>query len=303
MAMLHPSSSPRSVFPPEDYACSASTRRQPVKQTRGVPCFLDLARALHESPFLFSAAVRIFRSLQRIGINITPNHYYWPIPDLEELEKRDWAIFTAPPRCDLRLERQLELAREFAEQYGAECRFDSCPVENSYHHGNGYFESCDAEVTYCMVRHWKPQHIIEIGSGYSSRIMVAALQVNKEKDGAVGRLISVDPHPEHVGRDVLGDLVKVITKPVQHVEASLCALLQAGDILFIDSSHVVGGGQRCHTSLPADPSSSSAPGFWCMYMTSFSLTIIRGMRCYEICGFGPNSTYYRRFSVLTPNLK
>ena len=180
--------------------------------------------------------------MQRIGINVTPNHSYWPIPDLEELEKREWPIFTAPPRCDLRLERQLELAREFAEQYGAECRFDSCPVENSYHYGNGHFGSCDAEVTYCMVRHWKPQHIIEIGSGYSSRIMVAALQANQEKDGAVGRLISVDPHPEHVGRDVLGDLVTLITKPVQHVEAGLCALLQAGDILFIDSSHVVGVG-------------------------------------------------------------
>ena len=243
MAMLHSySSSLRSIFRPKDYSCSTLTQRESVRQTLGARLFAALARSLHESPFLFSAAVRIFRSLQRKGVNVTPNHFYWPIPDLEELEKREWPIFTAPPRCHLRLERQLELAREFAKQYGAECRFDSCPVENSYHYGNGYFESCDAEVAYCMVRHWKPHHIIEIGSGYSSRIMVAALQANKEKDGAVGRLISVDPHPEHVVRDVPGDLVTVIAKPVQHVDASLFAGLQAGDILFIDSSHVVAVG-------------------------------------------------------------
>jgi hypothetical protein len=203
---------------------------------------LGLARALHESPFLFSAAVKIFRSLQRMGVNVTPNHFYWPIPNLEELEKQEWPIFTVPSHCHFRLECQLELAREFSQRYGAECRFDSGPVVNSYHYGNGYFESCDAEVAYCMVRHWKPRHIIEIGSGYSSRIMLAVLQANKDKDGAIGGLISIDPHAEDPGRDVLGNLVTVIAKPVQQVEARLFAGLQAGDILFIDSSHVVGVG-------------------------------------------------------------
>jgi Methyltransferase domain len=55
-------------------------------------------------------------------------------------------------------------------------------------------------------------------------------------------LVSIDPHPEHVRSDVLGDLVTVIANPIQQVEASLFAGLEAGDILFIDSSHMVGVG-------------------------------------------------------------
>jgi predicted O-methyltransferase YrrM len=115
-------------------------------------------------------------------------------------------------------------------------------VEDSFHHGNGYFESCDAEVAYCMVRHWKPRHILEIGSGYSSRIMAAALRANMERDGVVGELISIDPQPERVPSNGLGDLVSVIAKPVQYLETRLFATLQPDDILFIDSSHVVGVG-------------------------------------------------------------
>jgi hypothetical protein len=72
--------------------------------------------------------------------------------------------------------------------------------------------------------------------------MAAALRTNIEKDGVVGELISIDPHPERVPSDGLGDLVTVIAKPVQHLETRLFATLQPDDILFIDSSHVVGVG-------------------------------------------------------------
>jgi len=243
MAMLGTISSRlRSVFRPEYYLPSGAIRRQSAREPWGKRHFSAFARALHDKSVLFSAIVRMFRALQRVGLNFTPNHFYWPIPDLTELEKREWATFDGPARCPYRLERQLELAREFAERYGAECRFDSRPVEDSYHYGNGYFECCDAEVAYCMVRHWKPHRIIEIGSGYSSRTMAAALRTNIEKDGVVGELISIDPHPERVPSDGLGDLVTVIAKPVQHLETRLFATLQPDDILFIDSSHVVGVG-------------------------------------------------------------
>ena len=89
-----------------------------------------------------------------------------------------------------------------------------------------------------MVRHWKPQRIVEIGSGYSTRIMAAALAANLEKDGVAG----VDPHPERLPNNGWEDLVTVVEAPVRSVELELFDSLAADDILFIDSSHVVSVG-------------------------------------------------------------
>ena len=50
------------------------------------------ARRLHNVSFAFPALVKAFRGLQRLGINLTPNHFYWPVPDVSELEKREWPI-------------------------------------------------------------------------------------------------------------------------------------------------------------------------------------------------------------------
>ena len=186
--------------------------------------------------------MKTFRTLQRVGISLTPNHFYWPVPDLYELEKNEWITFAQPPGCDFRLGDQVNLAREFARRYMSEFRFDSIPTVDSYHYGNGYFESCDAEVAYCMVRHWKPLRIIEIGSGYSTRIVAAALQANLEQDGVAGELITVDPNPERLPKNGLGKFVQVITEPVQRLDSKLFSQLQSDDILFIDSSHVVSVG-------------------------------------------------------------
>jgi hypothetical protein len=228
-----------------EYTVSHSRFRdgqKPCPESWGKQCFAVLTRTLRESSILFSGIVNTFRTLQRVGINVSPNHFYWPIPDLAELEKRDWSVYAQPPGCGFQLRKQSELAHEFAGSYMAECNFDSCASDDLYHYGNGYFESCDAEVAYCMVRHSKPRRIIEIGAGYSTRIMATALRENAERDGITGQLITVDPSPKRLPRNGLGKFVYVVTEPVQHLDLRLFSLLQPNDILFIDSSHVVGVG-------------------------------------------------------------
>jgi hypothetical protein len=197
---------------------------------------------MHENPVLFSASVRTFRALQRVGVNLTPNHFYWPVPDLAALEKSEWPTYPYPAGCSFRLSRQKDLAGSFCHLYLPEFQFDSQPIEGPYHHGNGYFESCDAEVAYCMVRRWKPSRIVEIGSGYSSRILATALHTNIAKDGIAGELITVDPNPERLPRSGLGEVATAIAAPVQHLDTDLFLSLQPDDILFIDSSHVVSTG-------------------------------------------------------------
>lgn len=197
------------------------------------------ARRVKNNSLFFPAIVRGFRALQGLGINLTPNHFYWPVPDVAELERREWPIYAAPPGCNFRMREQVELARHFAARYVPELHWTSQATVDSYHYHNGYFESCDAEVAYCMVRDWKPRRIIEIGSGYSTRAMAEALRVNLEQDGVAGELITVDPNPERLPQNGLGELVTVVPERVQHLDLGLFEILRADDILFIDSSHVV----------------------------------------------------------------
>src|SRR5215475_2078594 len=57
----------------------------------------NAARRAKGSGLLFPTIVHGFRLLQGMGINVTPNHFYWPVPDVAELERREWPMYTTPP--------------------------------------------------------------------------------------------------------------------------------------------------------------------------------------------------------------
>jgi predicted O-methyltransferase YrrM len=107
-----------------------------------------------------------------------------------------------------------------------------------FHFNNGFFERVDAEIAYSFVRRRRPGRIIEIGSGNSTLLIAAALRKNRE-EGAPCELISIEPHPAPYLRKSIPELTALIEKPVQEVPLEMFRTLQANDILFIDSSHVV----------------------------------------------------------------
>jgi len=200
----------------------------------------QIARKLRENELLSALIVRGFRALQRVGISITPSHFYWPVPDLAELESHPWPHCAASVSFDLRLQAQLEFLQKITEQYGDEWLFADQPRGPSdFHYNNGFFEIVDAEVAYSFVRHYKPARIIEIGGGFSTRIMRAALQANLEQDGVRGGLTSIDPHSDRLPSNGSSDLLTFVPKRVQDVDLELFGVLKRNDILFIDSSHVV----------------------------------------------------------------
>jgi hypothetical protein len=202
-----------------------------------------LGRMMRESEFFARVMRRGFRMLQRAGINVTPCHFYWPIPDIAELEKRPWreCAFSIP--FDLRLEQQLDWLSMMEERYGAEWNFADGQVSTGgYHYNNGFFEMVDAEIAYSMVRHYKPARIIEIGAGFSTRLLAAALESNLERSGVRGELISIDPYPERIPNAAFSNMVTIVPVPVQEVDLELFRSLEKNDILFIDSSHIVGIG-------------------------------------------------------------
>ena len=101
---------------------------------------------------------------------------------------------------------------------------------------NGWFESVDAEVLYSVVRSFHPANIIEVGSGFSTRVMRRAIENGKLHT----KITSIDPHPNTSVQPYSDEYVK---SPVEDVEPSkILNLLKDGDILFIDSSHTVKSG-------------------------------------------------------------
>jgi Methyltransferase domain len=218
---------------------------RPVQRAENAkpPRLVSLARRLRENDRMLALMVKAFRGLQRVGINVSPNHFYWPIPNIAELEVREWPVKTLSVGFDLRLDRQLDFLHSAMSRYGNEVAFSQCTEENSgYRYSNGFFEMVDAEIAYYFVREFKPARIIEVGSGFSTSVLALALKGNLDRDGIRGELTSIDPY--RGGLPELGHFkaVRLVRKPVQDVRLEDFTSLTAGDILFIDSSHVVSVG-------------------------------------------------------------
>ncbi|MFB2771543.1 class I SAM-dependent methyltransferase [Pelatocladus sp. BLCC-F211] len=171
-----------------------------------------------------------------------PGHFYSPIPNLSDVLEKEDLIFQNKkefPSIDLREEEQLKML-ELLALYYEELPFPEQPSTSSrYYYQNQFFCYSDAIILYAMLRHFKPKKVIEIGSGFSSAVM---LDTNETFLANVTNFTFIEPYPERL-YSLLNEKDKhqhkVIEKPVQEVELELFQMLNAGDILFVDSSHVV----------------------------------------------------------------
>lgn len=107
--------------------------------------------------------------------------------------------------------------------------FGTLPPEPRFE--QDWFPRLDGAMAYMMVREEKPAHIVEVGSGHSTRFMARAI-----RDGALStEFTAIDPAP----RATIETLpIQVIHKTLHEAGNSPFMKLSAGDILFIDSSHI-----------------------------------------------------------------
>lgn len=93
-----------------------------------------------------------------------------------------------------------------------------------------WFPALDAALAYVLVRERKPLRIIEVGSGHSTRVLAKA-------SAGAGEILAIDPAPR---ADIAGlPGVTVLQSTLQAVPSDRFAALQRGDMLFIDSSHIL----------------------------------------------------------------
>ena len=186
---------------------------------------------------------KVFRWLQGIGISIVPRHFYWPVPDVNELAQRDWPVLAEAPGVNFNFAQQFEFLQA-SKAYQPELIFPKEPRQpgHEYHYNNGLFEAVDAEVAYLMVRQHRPQRIIEVGCGFSTRLLASAAERNRREHGIWCNLTCIDPHPDAVLLGGIPGVRALWPEQVQKVTPALFDTLQANDILFLDTSHVVATG-------------------------------------------------------------
>lgn len=174
--------------------------------------------------------------LFRVGLLPVRHHYYEPFVLPKDL-RAPLAADRDLPGVDLNVTEQLEILARF--RYGDELA--AMPEHGTdalaYHYRNQSFESGDAEFLYSAIRSFKPRRIIEVGSGESTKMARAAILRNGRDDAAYAcEHVCIEPY-EMPWLERLG--VRVLRQQVETVPMELFLSLQANDILFIDSSHVV----------------------------------------------------------------
>ncbi len=167
-----------------------------------------------------------------LGVLPVRDHYYQPLINPKKHITKSLREDRNLPGIDFNIEEQLALLASFNVDKELELLTTHKGKELEYYYHNGSFESGDAEYLYNMIRLKIPKKIIEIGSGFSTRIATKAVQ--KNENGCVHTCI--EPY-EMSWLEKLG--VEVIRKKVEDVDIAIFKSLQKNDILFIDSSHII----------------------------------------------------------------
>jgi hypothetical protein len=153
--------------------------------------------------------------------DVVPRGWGSPLPDLGELPPSFWDRPSPLRGVRFDLDAQAELLRDLAPLIAG---FTPPP---GFTVANGWYDSVDAEVLHALLRRLRPRRVVELGSGWSSRIIAAALE-----DDATH--VAYDPHPNERAGDVRVERVRA-----QDVPEDAFAALGAGDVLFVDTSHTV----------------------------------------------------------------
>lgn len=174
--------------------------------------------------------------LVRIGVLPLRRHYYDPYVDAGMLDHS----LDRPrelPGIDMREAQQLLLLSRMVLGDEARQLGEPSGQGRDYYFGNGSFESGDAEFLYQFIRLTKPRRVVEIGSGFSTLVVQRALRANRQDDPAtVVSHTCIEPF-EMPWLESLG--VRIIRSRVESVPMALFDELESGDLLFVDSSHVI----------------------------------------------------------------
>lgn len=174
------------------------------------------------------------------GFLLVPVHFYQPIPDIKDLERRKiWDKVSGLLGIDFEPKKYLNTIKELGSKFAKECDWPNDPTDNpnDFYLNNSCFSYGCASALHCMIREYKPKRIIEIGSGNSSKIIRDAIALNEKNSKKCVEYTIIDPYSK-LNKKSFTKNTKIIKEKVEELDPKFFKSLQKNDILFIDSSHV-----------------------------------------------------------------
>ncbi len=194
------------------------------------------------------------RTVSAVGWEVYPSRdFYSPIPILKELEatREQWDVASEMIGVEYEIEPMKDLLKEMVDRFGTEFQALAPYRENKKLGLGPGFTEVDAMTLYFMLRHIKPKRYIEIGSGFSTYYAWMAVNKNRQ-EGDEASFRVVDPYPREALKKLEG--IDLTISPVQDVDLSYFDELEAGDVFFIDTSHVLKlGGEVAYLYLEVVP--------------------------------------------------
>ena len=174
-----------------------------------------------------------------ISLLFPVGHFYSPIADPVDIRAREqkiWQQVDEMPGIDLNIPDQLALLRQLKPHTESiNYPVDQPEDPTTYFYGNDQYPVLDAEFLYAALTHFRPKSMIEVGSGFSSLITA---DVNRRFLDSKLDFSCIEPFPRQFLLDGVEGITRLVEQKVEDVELSFFDRLDAGDILFIDSSHV-----------------------------------------------------------------
>ncbi len=198
--------------------------------------------------FLDTLAFRLRRGRVRLvhfigalfGLNVVGRKdYYSTLPVLSELEatRPRWDRPSEMVGVDVNLNVLEKNLGALADAW--EDEFRRVAPDHAVNAARGFgpgYPAFDARTLYYMTREHKPTRYLEVGSGLSTYYASLAGQQNAA-EGSPLSITCIEPYPYDALRTLPGfDLIEGF---VQDVPLERFEELEAGDVLFIDSSHAL----------------------------------------------------------------
>jgi predicted O-methyltransferase YrrM len=195
-------------------------------------------RSFYQSRAARSAYRGLRRGFSKAGLQVVLKTFYSPIPDLDELPPGAFERRSELPGIGWDLDDQLEFLRSDLAPALAEFRPPAAGGGDRWQYAaNDSYTVPDAAVLHAMVRTLRPRRIVELGSGHSTLAAAGAARANAA-DGHPVSLEVYDPFPGVVAPELPG-LARLERIGAQDVPLETFERLEAGDVLFVDTTHTV----------------------------------------------------------------
>lgn len=177
-----------------------------------------------------------------MALPFPPGHFYSPIVNIDDVKKYEEKIWPQMPvilgidfNDTSHLEFLTDIFPRFIGDYDYPERLEESADLNAFYTQNSQFSWLDSRTLFVLMRKLQPRRIIEVGSGFSSLLMA---DVNRRWLDGSCEITCIEPYPRPFLAKGIDGIAKLIDLPVQEVSLDVFSALEAGDILFIDSSHV-----------------------------------------------------------------